>query len=225
KIHKEFTDSKYEAKKDDEDSNDQEEIKNKDKDEDEDKPVIPANSRGFEYIINLLKLYEDPEVDEDQILDYISKVTDSEINAHLIFFIYDNRKGDFFEIFNSFVEKENPDPLRSELWMEVKRENIKTWKETQLPTWKDPKFLNQENIFYYPYFDGPNRLGFTIGIFNNGIDETNSKKIEVFMESARGVFLDFSSNEDFLDKTRIENSGAIQKVIEKVKGFFKSLFG
>ena len=45
------------------------------------------------------------------------------------------------------------------------------------------------------------------------------------MESARGVFLDFSSNEDFLDKTRIENSGAIQKVIEKVKGFFKSLFG
>ena len=32
-------------------------------------------------MITLLKLYEDPEVEEDQILDYISKVTESEINA------------------------------------------------------------------------------------------------------------------------------------------------
>ena len=225
KIHKEFTEGKYEEKVEEEDSNREDKKNKKEEDEDSDKPVIPPDSKGLEYIINLLKLYEDPEVNEEQILDYISKVTDSETNGHLIFFIYDNRKGDFFEIFNSFVEKENPDPVRSELWSEIRRDNIKTWKETQLPTWKDPKFLTPENIFYYPYFDGQNRLGFTIGIFNNGVDESNSKKVEVFMESARGIFLDFSSNEDFLEKTRIENAGTIRKVVEKVKGFFKSLFG
>ena len=225
KIHKEFTEGKSGNKKEEEDSDEEDQKENKKEDEDSDKPVIPPDSRGLEYIINLLKLYEDPEVDEEQILDYISKVADSEVHAHLIFFIYDNRKSNFFEIFNSFVEKENPDVVRSELWSEIKRENINSWKETQLPTWKDPKFLSPENIFYYPYFDGPNRLGFTIGVFNNGVEESKSKKVEVFMESARGIFLDFSSNEDFLDKTRIENSGTIQKVIEKVKGFFKSFFG
>ena len=43
--------------------------KKQNKDEEEqDKPVIPPNSRGLEFIINLLKQYEDPEIEENQIL-------------------------------------------------------------------------------------------------------------------------------------------------------------
>ena len=225
KIHKEFTDSQYDKKKKEDELEDENEEKIKEEEEELGKPIIPPDSRSLEFIINLLKLYEDPEVDENQILDYISKVSESEVNNHLVFFIYDRTKDNFFEIFNSFVDKENPDPVRNEIWLELKKDNINFWKETQLPTWKDPKFLGQENLFYYPYFEGQNRIGFTIGIFNNGIDESGSKKVETFIESARGVFLDFSSNEEFLKKTRIENAGPITKVIETVKSFFKSIFG
>ncbi|MDC0255534.1 hypothetical protein OAK75_11600, partial [Bacteriovoracales bacterium] len=60
---------------------------------------------------------------------------------------------------------------------------------------------------------------------NDGINEDVSKKIEVFLEAARGVFLDFSSNEKFLETKRLENTSPIKKVVEKVTSFFKKLFG
>ena len=115
--------------------------------------------------------------------------------------------------------------MRRDIWAEIKRDNFNRWKEQQLPLWTDPKFISQDNIFYYPYFDGPSRLGFTIAIFNDGISEDESKKIEVFSEAARGVFLDFSSNEQFLETKRLENTSPIKRAVEKVTSFFKKLFG
>jgi hypothetical protein len=225
KIHKEFTDSHYEKKKKEEEEKEKDPEKKKKEQEELDKPVIPANSRGLEFIIPLLKLYEDPEVEEKQILDYLCQITQSEHNGHLIFFIYDKGKENFFEVFNSFYSHDDPDNLKEQIWLEIKKENFSKWKSQQLPTWDDPKFLEQNNNFFYPYFDGPNRLGFTIAIFNSGIEEIYSRKIEVFLESARGIFLDFSSNEVFMEKIRGDNSSTLEKAVSIVTGFFKKLFG
>ena len=63
KIHKEFTDGKYIENKTDEDDDKKDKKKNKEEDEEIDKPVIPPDSKGLEYLITLLKLYEDPEVE------------------------------------------------------------------------------------------------------------------------------------------------------------------
>ena len=225
KIHKEFTDSNYEKKKEEEEEREKDPEKKKKDQEELDKPVIPANSRGLEFIIRLLKLYEDPEIEENQVLDYLCQITQSEHNGHLVFFIYDRGKDNFFEVFNSFYNSDDPDKLKEEIWNEIKKENFSKWKSQQLPTWDDPKFFEQNNNFFYPYFDGPNRLGFTIALFNSGIEEIYSRKIEVFLESARGIFLDFSSNEVFMEKTRIDNSSNFEKAVSIVTGFFKKLFG
>lgn len=76
-------------------------------------------------------------------------------------------------------------------FQEFEKENLTSWEETRLPTWKDETYQVEVNEFIYPYFEDGELLGFSVAHFRSTVnDHLDAAKVELLSMCLKGSMLD-----------------------------------
>ena len=161
-----------------------EEIKSeKEKTEEQRDKVFEPDSKGIEYLIPIVSMYLDKKVRPEEIVTYIvNKLHDTYGGTASILSYKGKEHNDIVIGHTLFQESFN--------WNEFKKEREGIWKDTLLPTWSDGTFQSTENEFIYPFKEGNSYFGVAIVNFDKKIDELVSSRVEILLESSRGILLD-----------------------------------
>lgn len=193
------------------------EVVSEDKDEKGD-DIFEPDTKGLEWAINVLNLYEKKKTKENEVFDYISKIIYENLKGMSSFYLIDNEKKTSlnYHLWNNF------DLELVETFNNLKTNEIEKWEKTQIPTWSDPTFMNESPTLIFPYFEGLKHIGYSVVYFNQKILETDSHKIEVLMETARGLYLEKLRESGGQGSY---NKKSTEKEEPKKGGFFSKLFG
>ena len=200
-----------------------ENLKNR-KDKKADTVVYNPMPQGLDEAVRVMNLYHNKSLKKEDIFSYIANSLLDRFGGHTFFFSINPENG---ELFNSFALNEANESVDSEViekWTQVKEENYDEWLEMNLPVWTDEKLITDDNIFFYPIYEGANKLGFAVVLFNKLIERDQAKSVEIILETVRGIVLEeFHSS----GKTEEYNVDLTKKKDgdDKKEGFVKSFFG
>lgn len=195
--------------------------------------IYEPNSKSMERIIDLLTVYQDKKMDRLEIFKKASQ-TIFELKHGLVAFLsYLEDKKEFEDLFISHNQEFNTDKEErgEEYWKTIRNEKLKTWMGVKLPTWSDEWFSGnaKDAEFIYPVTEGKSLLGLIVVHFvfkeNEQLSEADAKKIEVFIESTRGVYLErFKGAKDKGDKSDDGFAGDGTSYSKIFKDFFEKIF-
>jgi hypothetical protein len=238
----ELAKSGYKAPKSEEDEKNKSELN---EDEDSTFKVVELKANGFDYAINIINQYHAKEIKAPLIYKNIAQKLLTEEKAYCVFYTYLNISKEHKESFSSFKEFQ-PAPVG--YWEEFKKEQTnldylfeKTmsawlcreikdkdsfWVDTELPSWAPQELTNKVVEYIYPYYDGLDRMGMAYLYFPEGINPHSEKKIIIFLELLRGIFLETIQR----NGSSVSEGDDTESTIEnekpgKVLGFIGSLFG
>ncbi|OIQ20404.1 MAG: hypothetical protein BM556_00230 [Bacteriovorax sp. MedPE-SWde] len=200
-----------------------ENLKNR-KDKKADTVVYNPMPQGLDEAVRVMNLYHNKSLKKEDIFSYIANSLLNRFGGHTFFFSINPDNG---ELFNSFALNETNESVDSEViekWTQIKEENYDEWLVMNLPVWTDEKLITDDNIFFYPIYEGANKLGFAVVLFNKLIERDQAKSVEIILETVRGIVLEeFHSS----GKTEEYNVDLTKKKggEEKKEGFVKSFFG
>ena len=181
------------------------------------KSVFEPNSKGMEYVIETEMLYNEKTGKAEDILKFLGKTINKELKGITTFFSYDNNANITKEEWCGHLELDYhlDEDEKEEEWKDIKFQRIDAWKVIKLPTWSDNTFQDEKIEFFYPFTEGDARLGFAVVHFMTKFDETEAKKLEVILESARGIYL-----ETFHAKGGYGEYSGTQKDVKEKKSVF-----
>ncbi len=200
-----------------------ENLKNR-KDKKADTVVYNPMPQGLDEAVRVMNLYHNKSLKKEDIFSYIANALLDRFGGHTFFFSINADNGELFNSFALNETNENVDNEVMEKWAQVKEENYSDWLEMNLPIWTDEKLITDDNIFFYPIYEGANKLGFAVVLFNKLIERDQAKSVEIILETVRGIVLEeFHSagkTEEYnVDLTKKKDSD------DKKEGFVKSFFG
>ena len=210
-------------------------------DEESHHKVIILQANGFDFAVNIINQYYNPDIKSVNIIKSVAYKLFNEEKALSVFYSYSHKTNEHKELFSSFTEfpttslefwnqlkldKDNFESLFSysmSTWIcrEIK-ENNSFWKDTELPSWATQELTNKPVEFIYPFFDGLDRMGLGYLYFPDGIQPENEKKIIVLLELIRGIFLEtIQRQENITEEVTIETEPTkVSNVINLIGGFF-----
>lgn len=192
--------------------------------------IFFPNSNGIEVAIKILNKYSDKKLNKDDLYDYVYSSLNKLFGASTFFYNYETHKNDFVQ---NFTLSPNS-PLYNEIviveFAKIFERNIATWRDLNLPTWENEKFNTKENMFFYPLYEGANKLGFCVCLFDNSFDGKSAKSVEVILESLRGIFLDDFHKQGNAEKYNVNLNKDTSKSNSKdektgILGLIGKLFG
>ncbi len=204
--------------------------KSKEEQEIEDnKDIIIADSKAIEHVVAIYSMYENKKINTNDIFDYCSQVIFKQFKGITNFFIYQDKSKTFTESYlgHKYLNILEDMETLEEQWIDIKKGKFEIWKEAKLPTWSDLTFENESTYFIYPYFEGDQIMGFSTVSFSSKFDENNCRKVELLLESMRGIFLEqthLTGGKGSYQKTsNADTHTLIQKKQSKIKigSFFK----
>ncbi len=202
-------------KDDDAESHIKEAIEEEEVEENQD--PFPVDSKGIENAVEILDMILNKNVSKEEILSRSIKNILDLTGGILTFYTYDKEKEEAKLLYNQ-LEEESPE---YEQWKALEELSLEDWVSIQVPTFKDPTFQSESNLFIYPFFEGITRIGLGVIIFNSKIDEEQSSIIELYMEMNRAVYLqnlrDVGTKGSYNKEKKEEGK-------EKKKGFFSKFF-
>lgn len=185
----------------------------------EEKTFYPPRSQGIEIAIMSLRYFQDSSKNMGDILNYHSQLLFDELKAYISYFQFNPQTHKFSQIFSS-----HPPANENINWEAMKEANLLDWEKTTLPTWSDKRFEDPKIQFIYPYYDGPDCLGFAVVNFTEGVNESKAPYVELILENSRGYFLDYM-HEITGHFSATEKKPAEQKKSGGLSGFFKKMVG
>jgi len=174
----------------------QEEAKRK---EEEAKIIIyEPDSKSVEKIIEMLVIYQDKKMDRFEVFKRCSQAVFEFKNGLVSFLSYNQDKKEFEDLYISHIQEFNTDKQNrgEEHWQQLRSERIKIWAETKTAKWSDEWFSGsaRDAEFISPVIEGKNILGIVVANFafkeDQHLSEIDARRVEVFIESTRGVFLE-----------------------------------
>jgi len=200
--------------------------------------IYQPDTKNLEYNILVLDTYYSKPFEKHIIYKEIAKHTYNLYDCDVIFYHVKNNTTTL--IFNGFINNRIQEPIRDlfekeelfqevkeeylenktiydEEWEEIEKHHLTFWKSCTSPLWSDPKFLNYENFFIFPFFDKQTKLGFIVVKPQSKINLEVSKPIESIVETARAYYLGQQKN----NRSQKSTSKSIKKT--KKKGFFYPL--
>ena len=197
--------------------------------ESSDLTVYEPDSKGLEVVVQILNLYLAKNKTPYDLFKMIADEIKNEVNGISNFFMY-NTKHKIFENTYSGTIDQGPHKNRDEraaIWSKTRQENLERWSNMALPTWSDSTFQMEHLEFFYPYFIGMDNMGFAVVLFEHGMDPTQCSKVEIILESARGVFLEnFNTLHDEITSLRKQKAESSEKEDKGLWGkFFKKKTG
>lgn len=204
--------------------------------------IFEPRPQGIQHIIKILKLYQDVEYSHDSIYKNVCFQASESYQCDVIFYLSDKQSNKHICQYNGYINNRISKPDESSFddiddfneshnhyeqnltiyqqdWNDIEKEHIEYWSMCKSPTWSDPTFQIEENIFIFPYFEGQNQLGFAVVKPELVINEDQSSSIEILLESVRGVFLNKRPSK--VDKNEKQKSN---KSKEPKKGLFGRIF-
>lgn len=195
--------------------------------------VYEPNSKSLEKIIEMLTIYQDKKMDRLEIFRRCAQIIYEFKNGLTCFLSYNADKKEYDDLFVSHTQEFNTDKENcgEEQWKQYRSERIKKWGETKTATWSDEWFtgLSKDAEFISPVIEGKNILGVVVVHFifkdNQNISESDARRIEVFVESTRGVYLErFKGNKDKSGEVEEELNGDGTSYAKIFKDFFDKIF-
>lgn len=198
-------------------------LKNR-KDQATKKEVFHPRPQGIDQAIKVMNLYHNKSLNKLDIFAFMATSLLEDYGGHSFFFTMDHEKNEFSNTYSLLSKEEGVDEEVLERWPELKEEMYDQWLEMNLPKWSDEKMITEDNVFFYPIYEGANKLGFVIVMFNRLIEKDQAKSIEIILETARGIVLDEFHKAGKEEKYDVDLRNKEDGQTEE-KGFFKSLFG
>ncbi len=165
------------------------EEENTEDDESKNQIFVPAPA-GLDFVIQMTNYYSDKELSE---IDHFSKATEhiwNKFGAHCCFFIRRPEKSEYEIAHQKLIESTDPESAQAQFSIEQAMETrFDTWALMSLPYWLDHTFQSDKQVFFFPYTEGAQKIGFATVHFFHKIEEASSSEIEVILESVRGVYL------------------------------------
>lgn len=195
--------------------------------------IYEPNSKSMEKIIDILTVYQDKKMDRLEVFKRSAQTIFELKNGLTAFLSYNEDKKEYEDLFISYVQDFNTDKTNrgEEFWKTMRHEKLKTWSGVKLPSWSDEWFTGnaRDAEFIYPVLEGTSILGLIVIHFtfkeNEQISEADSKKIEIFIESTRGVYLErFKSNKDKSAHKEDDLAGDGTSYGKIFKDFFEKIF-
>jgi hypothetical protein len=206
--------------------------------------VIELKANGFDFAVNLINQYYNPEIKTSAILKSVAQKLLNEEKAYCVFNVFVNKTNEHKETFNSFNDFTQESPVIAEHWNEFKKEvtnldyiyskSMATWQcrtikekdtfwtDNELPSWAAQELTNKAVEYIYPYYDGLDRMGMAYLYFPEGIQPQNEKKIMILLELLRGVFLETiqrDKKQEEIQKTETQEQSK-GGVLSLLGGFF-----
>ncbi len=182
--------------------------------------IFTPKSNGLEVAIQVLNLYENKNIQKEEVFKFIDQAIFEKFQGISVFYILNRTKNEF-EVVYQDKEKISETYIKKESAVKAQ------WDVLNLPNWENEKFNTDENLFFFPIYEGANKLGYITCYFENKPQQEISKTIEVVLETTRGLFLEFfhkegitgeyTKNKETTDTKQKENEGV-------VKSFFGKLF-
>ena len=190
-------------------------------DEEEIKPIHEPKPNGLDTAVKILNFYQQKDTRPEDVYKYIANIIHDEEGGITSFLTMNKDKHIYEDAYISILEMESglDETEKKAIWTEQKVKNQSRWRELTLPTWSDETFQNKELEFFYPFYEGVSDLGLAVIDFKNGISQEKVKKLEIILETARGLFL-----EEFHD-TGSKGTYDGHEAEEQKKGFFKKTIG
>ena len=195
--------------------------------------IYEPNSKSMEKIIDILTIYQDKKMDRLEVFKRSAQTIFELKNGLTSFLSYNEDKKEYEDLFISYMQDFNTDKTNrgEEFWKTMRSEKLKTWSSVKLSSWSDEWFTGnaRDAEFIYPVIEGNSTLGLIVIHFtfkeNEQITEADSKKIEIFIESTRGVYLErFKSNKEKSSNKDDDLSGDGTSYGKIFKDFFEKIF-
>jgi len=199
-----------------------------DEDEEGSNKLFEPEANGLDTAIQVLNRYYDKDTKIEEILSYISERLYKEEGALTAFIATDPKTNEYkdLHIGHLSLEKDIEEKDREEAWKKLRKSNLAKWRGLLLPNWSDLTFQAKEIEFYYPFYEGVNDMGMAIVNFKNGFSEEKCKKIEIILETARGLYLEtYHEAGEKGSYTKGSKVDKAKSAVGKIKGFFGRLLG
>lgn len=197
-------------------------IKNR-KDKESKTQVFHPTPQGLDEAVKVMNLYHNKSLKKEDIFAFIANSLLDRFNGHTFFFTMNPETSEFINSYSLLSNTEGVDQELLEKWPALKEENYNEWLEMNLPKWQDEKMITEDNVFFYPIYEGANKLGFAVVMFNKLIEKEQAKSIEIILETVRGIVLDEFHKAGKTEKYDVDLTKKDGE--EKKEGFFKSIFG
>jgi hypothetical protein len=165
--------------------------------------IIEAKPNGLDKLIDIYSLYCDETKDFKDIYKHIYKYLCQISPAKVIFSQSIYKKEKEFVYSSGFTDHEMKDLINL---------NKTKWKEIGLPTWHNESFETEKNSLLFPYYSGITSLGYVYVEFTEQIKKEHVKQVEVTLEGARGIFLEYFDKNDITEKKRHLSLNPFKKV-------------
>jgi hypothetical protein len=215
----------------DDDQNENSELGEQEEEDEDDsgKPLYEPEINGLDTAVSVLSRYYKKDSKIEDILSFISERIYKEEGGVTAFISQDPNTSEYQDLYigHLHLEEDLTQEEREEAWTKLRKSKLATWRGLQLPNWSDLTFQNKDIEFFYPFYEGVSDMGMAIVHFKDGLQEEKAKKIEIILETARGLYLEkyheFGDQADYSNK-KTEVTKAPGK-LSKVKGFFGKLLG
>ncbi|EQC43808.1 hypothetical protein M900_1165 [Bacteriovorax sp. Seq25_V] len=183
----------------------------------EEETIYTPKSNGIEIAIKVLNLYSDKNLNKEDLFKFITDSIKNKYQGYSTFYSLNKANGKFEKIYQS---KENV----LEKITDKEETHKDEWDLMNLPKWENEKFNTEENLFFFPIYEGANKLGYITCYFENSPKEDISKSIEVIFETTRGIFLEESHKAGLTGEYNKPKAISSQNNNEE-EGIIKSIFG
>ncbi len=152
--------------------------------------IFSPTPAGLDFVIKMSNLFANKELKEEDFFNTVSEHLWDKFGAHCCFFLRRPEKSQYEIVFQKQIEEVNPESPQGQFSMEAAMESkFETWALMSLPYWLDHTFQSDKQVFFFPYTEGAQKIGFATVHFFHKVEEQLSSEIEVILESVRGIYL------------------------------------
>lgn len=174
--------------------------------------IFSPTPGGLDFVIKMSNLFQSKELKEEDYFNSVAELLWEKFGAHCCFFIRRPEKSEYEIAFQKQIEGADPESPQAQFSISAAMENkFETWALMSLPYWLDHTFQTDNQMFFFPYTEGAQKIGFATVHFFNKVEEQIASEVEVILESVRGVYL------QAFHKTGLEGSYNQEKVEEPKK--------
>jgi hypothetical protein len=188
--------------------------------------VFHPDAKGLDLMVKVLGLYL-LKTEDTKLFEFLTTKLYKTHQGVATFFMFSSKENQLKERFCGHQLLPNGLPKDSQGqpvdWKIYVQSNQQAWREMRVPNWSDETFQAKPIRFLNPFYEGNTFLGLVLVDFPQGIASEHAKKIEIWIESARAVYLENLSHQGGL-RANSENKKTNENSGEK-KGLLSRFFG
>ena len=147
---------------------------------------------GLDHLIQAITFYKKPSALNINFFAQQAGIIFDQYNAKTVFLKKTN-DDKLEEIFSFYDSGNENDPEAYKIWLDYREQHLERLLLTKTPSWIDKNFQTEQQEFVFPFYDGQKFLGLAVALFNGAFAQADARKVEIIIETCRGLYLDPTS--------------------------------